>query len=168
MGKTVSKFTGAFGSVLKSVNNAQNSNKEQSQPNSPPWDATIDQLFGDAPPDENLFASSPAKEPPKKPKRRRRPPPPPSRSNRRLQKTLSSSPLTRRSRRQGAPHRRRTPIIPEIPRRVATGRSHTTNGSFNGNRRPAVVPKPIGEHNIPTKVARTINVNRRPSSRRRK
>jgi hypothetical protein len=162
MGKTVSKVTQAFGFGSR---NGMNGNGEPAAPKPPQWDTTIDQLFGDAPPDENVIDTPSVLDDPIKPRRRRRsPPPPPSRGRRR---PLPSSPLSRRRRNnRGGARPMRTPIVPDIPRRVATGGVHAINGPFGVNRRPMVLPAPMSEREIPARVAVTTNFKRRPSSRR--
>jgi len=168
MGKTASKVTQAFGFSGKNTLNGDN---EPSAPKPPQWDTTIDQLFGDAPPDENVIGPPPVLDAPMRPKRRRRPPPPPPPSmfNRGRRGSVPSSPLGRRRRPRGTTHAIRTPIVPDLPRRVATGGVHAINAPFGVNRRPMVLPAPITERReIPARVALTTNFKRRPSSRRRR
>lgn len=159
MGKTASKITQALGLSGNNITKSDTNASIPSGPNAPQWDTTIDQLFGDAPPDDNVLGPPeiPYAPPPRPKKRRRPPPPPPSMFNRG---------------RKGAPsargHHRGAPSIPEVPRRPATGRAHATNAPFGVNRRPIVVPAPIQERERPARVAVPTNFKRRSSSRRRK
>ncbi len=163
MGKTASKFTQAFGFGGKNAN----SNNEPSAPKPPQWDTTIDQLFGDAPPDDNVIETPPILNGPMKPRRRRRPPPPPpSMFNRGRRRPLPSSPGARRRRPRGAIHPMRTSIVPDLPRRVAKGGVHVINAPFGVNRRPMVLPAPIIEREMPARVVLSTNFKRRPSNRR--
>ncbi|CAF0993457.1 unnamed protein product [Rotaria sordida] len=157
MGKAVSKLTRSLGYVNNKTDIAANNPEIPATSNPPQWDTTIDQLFGDAPPDDNVIATPDISDVPIKPKRRRRsPPPPPS--------TLHRG----RRRHRGAVHSLRTPIVPEMPRRCATGRAHALNRSFGINRRPIVVPAPITERERSSRTATSTNFKRRPSSRRRR
>ncbi|CAF0799240.1 unnamed protein product [Rotaria sp. Silwood1] len=157
MGKAVSKLTRSLGFSDNKADNAANDPEIPSAPNPPQWDTTIDQLFGDAPPDDNVIGPPYIPDVPIKPRRRRRPPPPPP----------SIISRGRRSHR-GAVHSLKTPIVPDIPRRCATGRAHAINGPFGVNRRPIVVPAPITERERSTRIAASTNFKRRPSSRRRR
>jgi hypothetical protein len=104
-----------------------------------------------------------------KPRRRRRaPPPPPSMLNRGRRRPLPSSPGTRRRHHRGGAQAMRTPIVPDLPRRVATGGVHAINAPFGVNRRPMVLPTPIVQREIPARVTLATNFKRRTSSRRRR
>jgi hypothetical protein len=144
---------------------------EPSAPGPPQWDTTIDQLFGDAPPDDNVIAAPTDLDIPEKPKRRRRAPPvPPPILNRGSRRPLPSSPLTRRKRNRRNVIPMRTPIVPDLPRRTAKkgGGIQAINGPFGVNRRPMVLPAPITEREIPIRGALTTNFKRRPSNRRKR
>jgi len=168
MGKAASRFTQAFGFGGNNAGNPLNANEESPAPKPPQWDTTIDQLFGDVPPDENDIDAAPILDAPIRPirpRRRRRPPPSPP-SNRGRRRALPSSPLGRRRHHRGGPHPMRTPIVPDMPRRIPGGGIHATNAPFGVNRRPMILPAPINEREIPARVALTSNFKRRPSSRR--
>jgi len=167
MGKTTSKFTQKFGFGKNA--NILNENNEPSAPKPPQWDTTIDQLFGDAPPDENVIGPPPILDAPMKPRRRRRsPPPPPSMFNRGRRRPLPASSRGRRRRPRGTVHAMRTPIVTDMPRKVAKGGVNAINAPFGVNRRPMVLPAPIIEREIPTRVTLASNFKRRPSGRRRR
>lgn len=172
MGKTASKFTQVLGFGGRNANNTSNSDDEPSAPKPPQWDTTIDQLFGDAPPDENVIETPPGLDAPSKRRRRRPPPPPPSMFNRGRRRPLPSSPAGRRRRPRGASHPMRTPIVPDLPRRMAKGAGgggvHAINAPFGVNRRPMVLPAPIHEREMPGRVLLSNSFKRRPSNRRRR
>jgi hypothetical protein len=166
MGKTASRFTQALGFGGKN-----STEDEPSTPKPPQWDTTIDQLFGDAPPDDNDIEPPPVLDVPAKPRRRRRaPPPPPSMFNRGRRRPLPSSPGARRRRPRGAIHPMRTPIVPDLPSRIAKSGSgggvHAINAPFGANRRLIALPASNIERDIPARVVLTNNFKRRPSSRR--
>jgi hypothetical protein len=167
MGKAASRVTQAFGFGGKKASNEDNGS---SAPKPPQWDTAIDQLFGDAPPDENVITPPTVLDAPMRPRRRRRapPPPPPSSMNRGRRRPVPASPLGRRRRPRGTVHAMRTPIVPDLPRKTAKSGVHATNGPFGVNRRPMVLPVPINEREMPARVALTTNFKRRPSSRRRR
>ena len=168
MGKSASKFTQAFGFGGRNANNGLNGDDEPSAPRPPQWDTTIDQLFGDAPADENVIETPPILDAPMRPRRQRRPPPPPpSMFNRGRKRPLPSSPGARRRRPRGVARPLRSPLVPDLPRKVATGGVHAVNAPFGVNRRPMVLPAPITEREIPIRMARSSSSRRRPSSRRR-
>ena len=165
MGKAASRFTQAIGFGGKNGTNGLDD--EPSAPKPPQWDTTIDQLFGDAPADDNAIDTPPVLEPPPRRRRRRPPPPPPSMFNH--DRPFPSSPVGRRRRPRGAVRPMRTPIVPDLPRRVAgAGRVHALNGPFGVNRRPMVLPTPISERELPARVVRPSNFKRRPSHRRKR
>jgi hypothetical protein len=165
MGKAASKVTQAFGFGGK---NALNENNGPSAPKPPQWDTAIDQLFGDAPPDENVITPPTVLDAPMRPKRRRRAPAPPPSMSRGRRRPVPASSLGRGRRPRGTVHAMRTPIVPDLPRKTAKGGVHATNGPFGVNRRPMVLPVPIIERDMPARVTLTSNFKRRPSSRRRR
>ncbi|CAF2103660.1 unnamed protein product [Rotaria magnacalcarata] len=157
MGKTASKLTRALGFGGDKLDNTGSSSDVPSAPNAPQWDTTIDQLFGDAPPGEEVLGSLDIGDAPAlKPRKRRKPPPPPP--------SIFNGDKHRR--RRGAICPLNTPTVPDMPRRRATGRVHATNAPFGVNRRPIVVPAPIQERQRPARVAVPSNFKRRSSSRR--
>ena len=169
MGKAASRFTQALGFGGGGGGNTTNSlGGEPSAPKPPQWDTTIDQLFGDALPDENVIQTPPVLEPPIRGRRRRPPPPPPSMFGRGHGRPFPSSPAGRRKRPRGAVRPMRTPIVPDMPRRVATRGVHALNGPFGVNRRPMVLPTPINERELPGRVVLPNNFKRRPSHRRKR
>lgn len=168
MGKAASKVTRVFGFGKK-----PGDDELDGPPGSKPqqWDTTIDELFGDVQPGNDINEQPDILDPPMRPRRRRPPPPPPSALGRGLRGPLPSSPRRRRHPR-GKVHAMRTPIVPDMPRRTAscgsTGRAHAVNGPFGINRRPMVLPAPARERDLPTRVTLSTNFKRRPSSRRRR
>lgn len=169
MGKTASRFTQAIGLGGKTGTNGPNDDDGPSAPKPPQWDTTIDQLFGDAPGEDNGIDLPPVLEPPPRRRRRRPPPPPPSMFNRGHDRPFPSSPAGGRKRPRGTVRPMRTPIVPDLPRRVAgAGRVHALNGPFGVNRRPIVVPTPSRERDLPARVALPSNFKRRPSHRRKR
>jgi hypothetical protein len=167
MGRAASRFTQAFGFGKNNPNSGPNGPIQPSAPQQ--WDTTIDQLFGDAPPDENVIDLPPVLDVPIKPKKRRRAPPvPPPIAKRGSRRPLPSSPLTRRKRNRGAARAMRTPIVPEMPRRTAKGGMQAINAPFGVNRRPMILPAPISEREIAVRSALTTDFKRRPSNRRKR
>jgi hypothetical protein len=169
MGKAASRFTQALGIGGGNGVNTGEGFEGPIGPKPPQWDTEIDQVFGDAPLDDNGFDPPPILDVPMRPKKRRRPPPPPpSLHNRGRRRPLPSSPLGRRRHRQGGTHALRTPIVPDMPRRVARGGVHAINAPFGVNRRPMVLPVPRSEREMPARIALSSSFNRRPSNRRRR
>lgn len=170
MGKAASKVTRAFGFGGKKRKGDEDDGP--SGPKPPQWDTSIDELFGDAPPDDNIDGPAPILDAPMRPKRRRRPPPPPPPSifNRGRRASGPASPLGRRRHPRGKVHAMRTPIVPDMPRRIASrgGGVHAVNGPFGVNRRPMVLPVPVRERDLPSRVSVATNFKRRSSGRRRR
>jgi len=160
MGKTGSKLSQAFGFSSK---NPFDENGEPSAPRPPQWDTTIDQLFGDAPPDDNVIEPPPILDSPIRPKRRRRPPPPPPSIMGRHR-----SPAARRKHPRGCRQASSSGIVPEIPQRVATGAAHAVNAPKRTGKRSVASSASIIERNMPKRGALTSSFKRRrPSIRRR-
>ncbi|UJR25954.1 hypothetical protein I4U23_007302 [Adineta vaga] len=164
MGKAASKFTQAFGFGNNNMNNTLTGTDGPLAPKVPQWDTTIDQLFGDAPPDDHSLGTPSVLDPPIQPTRRRRRPPPPPPLNRGGQRR--SLPSGRRRHRGSNIHAMRTPIVPDMPRRIPKGNVHAINAPFGVNRRPMVLPAPINERKIPPRMALNSSFKRRPSNRR--
>ncbi|CAF1459761.1 unnamed protein product [Adineta ricciae] len=165
MGKTASKFTQAFGFGKANTENSLTGTNDPLAPKPPQWDTTIEQLFDNASPSDNGLNEPVPLNPPIGPRtRRRRPAPPPpafGRGGRRR-----SLPSGRRRHNRGNVHSMRTPIVPDIPRRIPKGNAHAVNAPFGVNRRPMVLPAPINDRDIPARVALNSSFKRRPSTRR--
>ena len=168
MGKAASRVTQAFGfgggSKTETVVPPEG-------PRQPQWDTTIDQLFGDAPPDESLIAPLPPvafdTPPPPRPKRRRAPPPPPLRRHGGGGRGFPTSPAGRRRGRRAGVHPMRTPIVPDRPRCLAKHRMIATNAPSGRSRKPAAPAVRVIERDPPAKVILTNPVRRQPSIRLR-
>ncbi|CAF1033428.1 unnamed protein product [Adineta steineri] len=166
MGKAASRFTQAIGLGRNNPNTTLNGNDDIFAPKPPQWDTSIDQLFGDAPPDDTVIDPATILDPPIRP-RRRRPPPPPPRPNRGgRRRPLPSSPGARRRHNRGGVQPMRTPIVPDMPRRIPKGGVHAINAPFGVNRRPMVLPAPISEREKPARIAFRNSFKRRPSIHR--
>ena len=171
MGKAVSKVTRALGFPSKPTAQPV----DEIDPKPPQWDTTIDQLFGDSPADD--IGGGPLSEPyepiqsPTKKRRRRAPPPPPSildSPGRRRRRRLPSSPARRRRNRPGNIHAMRTPIVQDLPRRVAKRNVRAINRSPCNPRRPATVRRRIIENEVPARILVSQPFSRQPSIRRRR
>lgn len=170
MGKAASKFTQALGFGKGNASSTLTANDPPIGPKAPQWDTTIDQLFGDAPPDDNGFEPPAILEPPVPRRRQRRPPPPPplSRGGRRrpLPSASAAGATRRRQQQRSIVKPMRTPIVSDMPRRRRQGAAHAVNAPFGVNRRPMVLPAPVADRDIPSRVALNSSFKRRGSSRR--
>ena len=167
MGKAASKITQALGFGPKT---GPGGTVLAAEPKPVPWDTTMDQLFPETPPGAGGIEPDLDLDIPMRPKRRRRrpPPPPPSMYSRGRRRPLPSSPLARRGHRRGGVHAMRTPVISDMPRRVATRGVHATNAPTAAQRRARRASGSVTEREIPIRRLVTNELKRRPSVRRRR
>jgi hypothetical protein len=113
------------------------------------------------------FPSTPAR----RSQRRRRAPPPPSIFNddHRSRFPSTSARRSQRGRRPRPPvHAMRTPIIPDMPKRIAKRGIHAVNGPFGVQRWPMIVPTHAHIDDMSTRIKSTTNLKRQASLTRRR